>query len=85
MFDTSLESEYAYVARCMEQELDENGERINSNDSIYAYLDHIRILGNTQTFHYKGSEIFFSKTNEYQSFRNHLLHLGDYYGSERET
>lgn len=84
VFDTSLESEYAYVARSMERELDENGERINSNDSIYAYLDHIRILGNSQTFHYKGNEIFFSKANEYQSFCNHLLRLGDHYDPERE-
>lgn len=85
VFDTSLESEYAYVARSLEREMDKNGHRINSNDSIYAYLDHIRILGNSQTFHHKGNEIFFSKANEYQAFRNHLLNIGDHYGTERET
>lgn len=76
VFDTSLESEYAYVARSMERERDDNGERINSNDAIYAYLDHIRVLGNSQTFHHKASRIFTSSAGDYQVFRAHLLSLG---------
>lgn len=58
VFDTSLENEYALVARALECERDENGRRMNSNDEIYDYLNHIRILGNSQTFHYKGNEMF---------------------------
>ena len=72
VFDTSLESEYAYVARCLECERDEEGHRINSNDEIYAYLDHIRVLGNSQSFHRLGEEIFFSNAKEYRRFCNRL-------------
>lgn len=73
VFDTSLESEYAYVARSLERERDENGNRINSNDEIYAYLDHLRILGNTQTFHHMGEDIFFSNAKDYADFRERLI------------
>lgn len=72
VFDTSLESEYAFMARSMEREYDEQGNRLNSNDDIYAYLDHLRILGNSQTFHHKGEEIFFSRSKEYVDFQNKL-------------
>lgn len=73
VFDTSLESEYAYVARSLERDWDENGNRINSNDEIYAYLDHLRILGNTQTFHHMGEDIFFSNAKDYADFRERLI------------
>lgn len=63
VFDTSLEAEYAYIACAMERELDGDGNRINTDDEIFDYLDHIRILGNSQTFHYKGKEIFFNETH----------------------
>ena len=43
---------------------------------IYAYLDHIRVLGNSQTFHHKASRIFTSSAGDYQVFRAHLLSLG---------
>lgn len=72
VFDTSLESEYAYVARSLERELDEDGHQINSNDQIYAYLDHVRILGNSQTFHHLGNDIFFSNAKEHQDFYRRL-------------
>lgn len=72
VFDTSLESEYAYVARSMEREYDDQGNRLNSNDDIYDYLDHLRILGNSQTFHHKGEEIFFSRGKEYVDFQKIL-------------
>lgn len=79
VFDTSLESEYAYVARSLERELDDEGQRLNSNDAIYAYLDHIRRLGNSQTFHHKNKDLFFSKEQEYQSFVERLCSEGDTY------
>ena len=73
VFDTSLESEYAYVARSLEREWDEKSRRINSNDEIYAYLNHLRILGNTQTFHHMGEDIFFSNAKDYADFRERLI------------
>lgn len=73
VFDTSLESEYAYVARCLELERDEHGDRVNSNDEIYDYLDHLRVLGNSQTFHHMGENIFFSNAKAYADFRERLI------------
>ena len=73
IFDTSLESEYTYVARSLELQRDEDGRRINSNDEIYAYLNHLRILGNSQTFHHMGEDIFFSHSKDYEDFRIRLI------------
>lgn len=50
VFYTDLETEYALLAHSVEQLQDENGQpRFKKND-IYAWLDHIRVMGNDQTF-----------------------------------
>lgn len=49
VFDTSLENEYALLARAL-RKCDETGARIYTEDQIYLYLDHLRELGNLQTF-----------------------------------
>lgn len=49
VFDTSLENEYALLADALRQ-CDVSGRRIYTEDQIYLYLDHIRELGNLQTF-----------------------------------
>lgn len=76
VFDTSLESEYACVALSMERETDDDGNRINSDGTIYDYLDYVRELGNRQTFHYKGSDIFDPDAEDYPTFCDHLQELG---------
>ena len=73
VFDTSLESEYAYIARSLECECDTDGNRINSNDKIYEYLNHIRRLGNAQSFHHNNDEITVSKAIEYREFQKKLI------------
>lgn len=73
VFDTSLENEYACVALAMEREVDEEGNRVYRNDEIYAYLEHLRVLGNSQTFHYKGDELFFSQAEKYRDYCERLM------------
>lgn len=52
VFYTDLETEYALLAHSIEQLQDEDGRpRFKKND-IYTWLDHIRIMGNDQTFRY---------------------------------
>lgn len=79
VFDTSLESEYAYLSCSMGRELDEDGNRLNSDDAIYAYLDHLRTLGNSQTFHPNSKEIFQSNAPGYRNFVEKLCSKGDLY------
>lgn len=49
VFDTSLENEYALIAGCLRWQK-ENGKQKYSDDAIYTYLNHIREMGNLQTF-----------------------------------
>lgn len=50
VFYTDLSTEYALIARALEQIEDEQGQpRFRKND-IYTWLDHIRVMGNEQTF-----------------------------------
>lgn len=49
VFDTSLENEYALLAGAL-RKFEKEGQRIYTEDQIYLYLDHIRELGNLQTF-----------------------------------
>lgn len=72
VFDTSLECEYAFVASCLEREVDSSGNRINSNDEIYDYLNHLRILGNSQTFHHMHENAFSSSAQDYAAFCDYL-------------
>lgn len=52
VFYTDLETEYALLAHSVEQLEDEEGQpRFKKND-ILTWLDHIRIMGNDQTFRY---------------------------------
>ena len=56
VFYTDLSTEYALIARAVEQIEDENGQtRFRKND-IYNWLDNIRIMGNEQTFNLPDDE-----------------------------
>lgn len=56
VFYTDISTEYALIARAVEQIEDENGRpRFRKND-IYTWLDHIRVMGNEQTFCLKEDE-----------------------------
>lgn len=55
VFSTSLENEYALMARAMEKVKDEKGEGKYQRINIYDWLDNIRIQGNEQSF---GHEIY---------------------------
>lgn len=50
IFDTTLENEYAllYCSLCMRK--NSMGTHIFSQDAVYGYLDHIRVLGNGMVF-----------------------------------
>lgn len=50
VFDTSLENEYALLACSMSKALASDGSKRYSRDVIYQYLDHIRQMGNEQSF-----------------------------------
>ena len=50
VFFTSLESEYAVMARALEEIVDENGEPRFYRWEIYEWLDQIRRMGNAQSF-----------------------------------
>ena len=50
VFDTSLENEYALLACSMSKALAPDGTKLYSRDIIYQYLDHIRQMGNEQSF-----------------------------------
>ena len=50
IFDTSLENEYALLARALEQAIDSDGKPIVDQDHIYGWLDHVREMGLQQSF-----------------------------------
>lgn len=50
IFDTSLENEYALLACAMSKAVTSDGRKRYSRDVIYKYLDHIRQMGNEQSF-----------------------------------
>lgn len=50
VFDTSLENEYALLACCMGKARLPDGSKRYSRDAIYQYLDHVRQMGNGQSF-----------------------------------
>ncbi len=50
VFSTSLESEYALIACALEQFEDEEGNSVYNRNMIYEWLDHVRIMGNEQSF-----------------------------------
>ncbi len=50
VFSTSLENEYALMARALESVLDEEGEPVYHKDDIYEWLNRIRVMGNEQSF-----------------------------------
>ena len=52
MFNTSLENEYALLARAMESVTDQYGKPIYNKCDIYDWLDQIRCMGNEQSFGY---------------------------------
>ena len=52
VFYTDLETEYALLASSVEQIQDENGQPRFKKTDIYTWLDHIRAMGNDQTFRY---------------------------------
>lgn len=50
VFYTDLETEYALLARSLEQIIGENGNQRFKKSDIYKWLDNIRIMGIEQTF-----------------------------------
>lgn len=50
VFDTSLENEYALLACSMSKARSASGDRRFPRDTIYQYLDHVRQMGNEQSF-----------------------------------
>lgn len=52
VFNTSLENEYALLARAMESVTDQYGKPIYNKCDIYDWLDQIRCMGNEQSFGY---------------------------------
>ena len=52
VFNTSLENEYALLARALELLTDQNDRPLYNKDDIYGWLDQIRKMGNEQSFGY---------------------------------
>ncbi|MEY8392110.1 hypothetical protein AALA98_12210 [Lachnospiraceae bacterium 45-W7] len=50
VFSTSLENEYALMARALESVRDETGRPVYCRDDICEWLDRIRVMGNEQSF-----------------------------------
>lgn len=50
VFYTDLETEYALLARSVEQICDENEKQRFKKNDIYTWLDNIRMMGNDQSF-----------------------------------
>ncbi len=51
VFDTSLENEYALLACCMAKARYPDNSRRYSRDDVYQYLEHIRQMGQEQSFY----------------------------------
>lgn len=60
IFATSLENEYAMLANTMESMCKKRNKDklLFSNDEVYNYVEHIRVLSNSQSFHKDADEIF---------------------------
>ena len=50
IFDTSLENEYALIARCLEKQRNEDGSQKYSSQAILRYLYNLREMGEMQVF-----------------------------------
>lgn len=50
VFDTLLENEYDLLFGCLQLQKDEQGMPVISNDAIYDYLEHLRVMGNRMVF-----------------------------------
>lgn len=50
IFDTSLENEYALLAKSMEVKQTEDGDTAYGKEEIYLYLERVRCMGIAQTF-----------------------------------
>lgn len=50
VFGTSLENEYALLASAMMRAVNKEGQPLYQKEEIYSYLDHLRELGNIQSF-----------------------------------
>lgn len=53
IFNIKLENEYAFIARALEKEMDENGRPLYTKTMIYEWLDKIRKMGLRQSFFHK--------------------------------
>lgn len=60
VFATSLENEYAILVATMENMFKKSNKNkmLFSNEEIYSYVDHIRKLSNSQSFHPNADKIF---------------------------
>ena len=56
VFSTSLENEYALMARALESVQDDEGKPVYNRDDICEWLDRIRVMGNEQSFGWKLEE-----------------------------
>lgn len=50
VFNTTLENEYAIMARALEKMKDERGKHIYKPAQIYQWLEHIRVMGIEMSF-----------------------------------
>ena len=50
IFDTLLENEYDLLFGCLQLQKDACGNPLISNDAIYHYLEHLRMMGNRMIF-----------------------------------
>lgn len=57
VFYTDMETEYALLARSVENIVDTDGKQRFKKNDIYTWLDNIRIMGNEQTFKNVGGEL----------------------------
>lgn len=50
VFSTSLENEYALMAKCLEKVRDANGEAVYNQSMIYEWINNVRRMGKDQAF-----------------------------------
>lgn len=58
VFSSSLENEYALIARALEKEVDDDGNPVYNRTMIYDWINKIRINGNRQSFNYLNTNDF---------------------------